>query len=199
MGKTIAVLMLAVWTVSPSVRADGRYFTDAAGKTWVPVGLNICFSRTKDGEPTGQTLDERRAELEGWISALAANGGNYVRLWLGHEFFEVMPEKPGDFDPVRTETARLRIYGLRGRKTTVLWCRDKTCDWRSELVEEKAAETVTGEKLPFWNRTFRCYLPWEDREVEASAPALPPFRRSIVVRFPTAELFLSGVSRFLSD
>ena len=80
MGKAIAVLMLAVWMVSPSVRADGRYFRDAAGKTWVPVGLNICFSRTKDGEPTGQTLDERRAELEGWISALAANGGNYVRL-----------------------------------------------------------------------------------------------------------------------
>ena len=119
---------------------------------------------------------------------------SYVARWnLWHHYRRFAKSIEGldpiaeDFRPFRTETARLRIYGLRGRTTTVLWCRDKSCDWRSELVEGKAAETVTGEKLPFWNRTFRCYLPWEDREVEASAPALPPFRRSIVVRFPTAE------------
>ena len=444
-----------------AVAAGERYFADQNGKGWVPVGLNVCFSRTKNGEPTGQTLDERRAEFEGWVSAFAANGGNYVRLWLGHEFFEVMPERPEQFDaertetlmrvvrlceklgvrlkltlesfrtvypddalpqgqyarffnrplyapyaktmrefyasedcyriymskvrylkslglgdspavfcwelwneieatgrpaayaawsdralaelkrlfpnqrtvqnlgsyaypdsgvayrqmatvrdndfmqihryldpgapmdvcrgpmdvlaaesirelrelrgdcplllaetgavkanhtgpsalyevdregtllhdaifapffagsagcgqfwhwdcyvarwnlwwhyrrfatavegldpiaedfrPFRLETRRLRVYGLKGKKTTVLWCRDKRCDWRSELVEGNPPEAVAGETLPFDGRAFTCYDPWNDRTVEAQAPDLPPFKRSLVVRFQTAD------------
>ena len=92
-----------------------------------------------------------------------------------------------NFEPFRLETRRLRVYGLRGKKTTVLWCRDKRCDWRSELVEGSAPEDVVGEALPFGERVFACYDPWNDRAVEAQAPELPPFKRSLVVRFPTLE------------
>ena len=81
-----------------------RYFAGADGKAWIPIGLNICFSRTKDGLPTGADLEARRAEFEGWLDRFAAAGGNYVRLWLGHAFFEIMPEKPGEFDPTAVET-----------------------------------------------------------------------------------------------
>ena len=72
-----------------------RYFAGADGKAWIPIGLNICFFRTKDGRPTGADLEVRRAEFEGWLDRFAAAGGNYVRLWLGHAFFEIMPERPG--------------------------------------------------------------------------------------------------------
>ena len=90
-----------------------------------------------------------------------------------------------DFRPFRLETRRLRVYGLRGKTTTVLWCRDKRCDWRSELVEGNAPEDVAGEKIPFGRHVFSCYDPWNDRHVEADGPTLPTFRRSLVVRFPT--------------
>ena len=41
----------------------------------------------------------------------AAQGGNYVRLWLGHDFFQVMPDKPEQFDAERTETL-MRVVRL---------------------------------------------------------------------------------------
>lgn len=31
-------------------------------------------------------------EFEGWLRPFAAAGGNYVRLWLGHEFFNAKPK-----------------------------------------------------------------------------------------------------------
>ena len=92
------------------------------------------------------------------------------------------------FRPFRSETHQLRIWGLKGRKTTVLWLRDKASDWHNELDKGIAARKLGGNKLPFVTETpARWYLPWEDREVETPAGALvaPAFRRSAVVRFPT--------------
>ena len=86
------------------------------------------------------------------------------------------------FRPFHTETRRLRVYGLRGVSTTLLWCRDKANTWESELVRGEAPATISGEKLPFTG-AFDCYLPWEDRHVKSdSAGVLPDFARSIVVR-----------------
>ena len=90
------------------------------------------------------------------------------------------------FRPFHTETRRLRLYGLAGRTTTVVWCRDKLCDWRSELVEGRKPEAVADEVAPFDCKTgFGVYLPWEDREerLPAGRCKLPPFRRSCVIRF----------------
>ena len=96
------------------------------------------------------------------------------------------------FRPFYTETDNLRIYGLRGRKTTVLWCRDKRNTWESELVRGEAPRTISGERLPF-QKDYACYLPWKDETRECKGPVLPDFERSIVVRFPTGadwELFV---------
>ncbi len=81
-----------------------RYFADADGKAWIPIGLNICFFRDVGGPTSAARLAAQRAAYEGWLTRFAAAGGNYVRLWLGHAFFEIMPEKPGEFDPVASET-----------------------------------------------------------------------------------------------
>lgn len=98
-----------------------------------------------------------------------------------------------DFRPFYTESRRLRMYGLRGRTTSVVWCRDKASDWESELVRGVAPETLDGESVPFRGCALDCYLPWEDRRVTVPAPTLPPFRRSVVVRVPSASV--EGVVR----
>lgn len=86
------------------------------------------------------------------------------------------------FRPFHTETRRLRIYGLRGKRTTLLWCRDKLNTWESELVRGEAPKVVSGEKLPFGGE-FTCYLPWENRWTEVvNGDTLPDFTRSIVVK-----------------
>lgn len=87
------------------------------------------------------------------------------------------------FRPFYTETDRLRIYVLHGSKTTIAWCRDKRSDWKSELECGHAAELIEHERFPGEGREMDCYLPWEDRHVRSATSELPPFKRSIVVRF----------------
>ena len=85
------------------------------------------------------------------------------------------------FRPFHTETRRLRVWGLRGERTTLLWCRDKANTWDSELVRGEVPNTIAGEKLPFVDG-FKCYLPWEDRWMNVEkGNILPDFTRSIVV------------------
>ena len=88
------------------------------------------------------------------------------------------------FRPFYTESRRLRMYGLRGKKTAVLWCRDKKSTWEDELVHGNSPEVLKEEIVPFRDCRLVCYLPWEDRWATVDAPTLPPFKRSIVVRVP---------------
>ena len=90
-----------------------------------------------------------------------------------------------DFKPFYTESRRLRMYGLRGRKTTAMWCRDKASSWRNEFVEGVKPELIENEKVPFNDCEMECYLPWEDKCLTVAAPTLPPFKRSVVVRVPS--------------
>lgn len=97
------------------------------------------------------------------------------------------------FDPVKedakpfyTETQTLRIYGLRGRFRSLLWCRDKNSDWKSELQNGKNAEILHAQRVPcFAARQAFGYLPWEDFGVELSLThgwiTLPDFQRSCVL------------------
>ena len=85
------------------------------------------------------------------------------------------------------------ILGLKGRRTSLLWCRDRQNDWRTELAEGKEPErlqgmrvdlTATGASLK--NRKIKIYDPWSDAWTSAAAEdssvVLPGFRRSLVVR-----------------
>ncbi len=97
------------------------------------------------------------------------------------------------FVPFEAAHARLLILGLKGRRTSLLWCRDRQNDWRTELAEGKEPErlqgmrvdlTATGASLK--NRKIKIYDPWSDAWTSAAAEdssvVLPGFRRSLVVR-----------------
>ena len=89
-------------------KVDSRYFANEDGKTFVPVGCNICFPRMYDAASSGS-----RAECEerffGWLRKFAANGGNFTRIWLGHSFFEIMPERAGEYDPAAEATLKRTV------------------------------------------------------------------------------------------
>ena len=89
-----------VLQVSP---VDSRYLADADGRTFVPVGCNVCFDRLNaDGRDAAKT----RERFTRWMRAFAANGGNFMRVWLGHPSTEIMPAKPGEFDAEGEKTLR---------------------------------------------------------------------------------------------
>jgi len=74
--------------VSPQ---DGRYFQLSNGNPYVPIGLNMIA-------PSGKSEEEALATMEQWIENLSENRGNYIRLWLSHNFFDVEHERSGQYD-----------------------------------------------------------------------------------------------------
>jgi hypothetical protein len=116
-----------------------------------------------------------------WDAYVAANN-----LW--HHFGRFAEAVRGidpaaeDFAPSMIEHPRLRIYQLKGRRTTLLWLRDKENTWITELKEGQAPQPVRGVTLPFKNARF--YDPWTNRWSKAKASggqvAVPEFTRSLV-------------------
>ena len=95
-----------------------------------------------------------------------------------------------DFVPFRMESKAYRCYGLKGRMTTVAWLRDKQVDALAEVKDGAAAELRVGWKVSLrTGGSVDCYLPWEDTHVRVRVAdgkiLLPPFRRSVVIRFKT--------------
>ncbi len=77
-------------SISPVCR---HYLAGEDGKTFLPVGANLCFFRDSERHPEEEVL----ATYERWLTLFARNGGNFARIWLGVPFFDVMPVKPGVF------------------------------------------------------------------------------------------------------
>ncbi len=97
------------------------------------------------------------------------------------------------FQPTMVDHPRLRIYVLKGARTTLVWCRDSQNTWETELGQGKAPETLSDLSLDVAQAAValdgaqvRTYDPWENRwteaQVEGSEVTLPPFSRSIVIR-----------------
>ncbi|OHB77274.1 MAG: hypothetical protein A2Z25_14360 [Planctomycetes bacterium RBG_16_55_9] len=70
---------------------DSRYFELTNGRAYIPIGLNMIA-------PWGADEQEALARMEQWITSLAENRGNYVRLWLSNSFFDVEHERSGQYD-----------------------------------------------------------------------------------------------------
>ncbi|MDO4574432.1 MAG: cellulase family glycosylhydrolase [Planctomycetia bacterium] len=92
-------------------------------------------------------------------------------------------------EPFYAEAAPVRIYGLKGKKSTLVWLRDSEYDWQRELLDKQPA--VTRENLSvsipaLEGKTVTAYDPWLDRDVEVTQDGknilLPKFRRSIILR-----------------
>lgn len=74
------------------VRQEGMYFRTDAGKTaggMFLAGPNLAWAN-----------EQTPAQYERWFKALAANGGNFARLWMGHpsQMTETAELGPGKYD-----------------------------------------------------------------------------------------------------
>ncbi len=70
---------------------DNRYFELTNGRPFVPVGLNMIA-------PPGDNEEQALARMEQWIRSLSENRGNYIRLWLSNNFFDIEHERSGQYD-----------------------------------------------------------------------------------------------------
>ncbi len=74
-------------------RRNSRYFEDGEGRTFLPIGLNLCFFRNGETATEAEILEKYRF----WMTRFSENGGNFLRVWLGVPFFNVMPERFGEY------------------------------------------------------------------------------------------------------
>ncbi len=95
------------------------------------------------------------------------------------------------FEPVMLEHPRLRVYLLKGRNTTLAWCRDRRNDWHTELEQGEPPEQLTGLSIDLGAelnnvRNARAYSPWTDSWTEVKRQddglLLPSFCRSVVLK-----------------
>ena len=86
-------------------KVSDKYLETTDGKTYIPVGMNICFPRfLTEEEAVFADYEKKFAELQ-------KNGANWVRIWLSHKFFEIEDEKEGVYNPKKI--ARIdRIFDL---------------------------------------------------------------------------------------
>lgn len=111
--------------------------------------------------------------------------GRFVEAVQG---FDPIAEKAESL--VKSLPDQLKMYGLYGTKTTLLWLRDGAATWKTELVEGQPARTVSGQLLqnPMKNaRNVSFYDPWKNRWTKGKITAdgtfhLPEFGRSLIVK-----------------
>ncbi|MGE5647464.1 MAG: DUF5060 domain-containing protein [Acidobacteriota bacterium] len=124
--------------ISPRNRA---YFEDAAGRTFFPIGQNLCMYERKEGTYYFDRL----------LVKLAEAGGNYVRLW--QEYY-VTPEQKiavpdaGPFTgfPLETQATGLGRYDL-----APAW----RLDYVAELCERLGVRwQLTFEMVVWWERAL---------------------------------------------
>jgi hypothetical protein len=116
-----------------------------------------------------------------WDSYVAAND-----LWWHYgrfaEAVKALDPAAERFTPSMLPHDRLRIYVLKGRRTTLAWCRDIKNDWRSELERREAPEMLARIKIDGLPNRLRAYDPWTAKWAQVRSGSLPDFRRSIVLR-----------------
>jgi hypothetical protein len=118
-------------------------------------------------------------------------------LWY---HFKRFSETVKDINPVtekfvasKWETDGLRIYKLNGQNTILLWLRDKSNTWESELRDGNPPLTVAGIQLDLKSFGIKktsgvilIYDPWKDEWKDVKPDGmkilLPDFKRSLVVR-----------------
>ena len=70
---------------------DARYFELTDGSAYIPIGLNMI------GPGRSGTEDGLRV-MDHWMQKLAENGGNYIRVWLSNDFWDIEHQKAGEYD-----------------------------------------------------------------------------------------------------
>lgn len=96
-----------------------------------------------------------------------------------------------EFIPFTFNQDSVRCYGIKGKKTTMIWCRDAKSNWKTELQEGILPEIRNSFSIEFAATkrmdytSAKVYDPWNDEwtnvQIENSSIKLPPFLRSAVV------------------
>jgi hypothetical protein len=118
-------------------------------------------------------------------------------LWYHYGRFSeaikgINPSEEG-FVPSKSETDEFRIYLLQGRKTILLWLRDKNNSWQTELRDHQSPVVRSGIQLDLKKAGIEgsvgdvaFYDPWQNKWNEGKTDdmklLLPDFRRSLVIR-----------------
>lgn len=98
-------------------RKDYRYFELTNGKPYIPIGLNLCFVRDPStGEPS--------AVMNHWFRMLAAQGGNFARIWLGHDYFDVEHARSGEYDEEKARHIDQLLTSARRHGIRLKFCID---------------------------------------------------------------------------
>lgn len=116
-------------------------------------------------------------------------------LWYHYQRFN---SAINGIDPIMEEFApftfiqdSVRCYGIKGNKTTLIWCRDAKSNWKTEL--QQGIRPVLRNKLSI-NLTVsgrndysiaKVYDPWNNKwttvQIINSTITIPPFLRSVVL------------------
>lgn len=97
------------------------------------------------------------------------------------------------FIPSFKESDALRIYALKGKRTLLLWLRDKMNNWETELEKGIAPQLLHGININLEDlgisspvKKINVYDPWSDVWTNIKTNSLsfnlPDFKRSVVIR-----------------
>lgn len=97
-------------------RADSRYFELTNGEPFIPIGLNICWPRFEDDQQQALATLERRLEK------LSVCGGNFIRIWMSHPFYDVEHRRSGEYDAKKLSRIKAVLALARKRGIRVKLC-----------------------------------------------------------------------------
>ena len=92
---------------------DSRYFELDNGKPYIPIGMNLIAPPKND-----------MAVMDEWFGKLAAQGGNYVRIWLGSPYFDVEHARSGVYDEEKAQRIDQLLVLARKHGIRVKLCID---------------------------------------------------------------------------
>ncbi|HLN54519.1 MAG TPA: hypothetical protein VK207_00930 [Bacteroidales bacterium] len=131
-----------------------------------------------------------------WDSYVAKNNLWYHFGRFSEAIKGINPVKE-NFRVSRTETDEFRVYILNGNSTTLIWLRDKSNNWETELRDGIQPSLLTGINLDLKaaglaveKGDVEFYDPWQDKwkdgKIRKESVSLPDFKRSLIVKITPA-------------
>ncbi|MBP3358666.1 MAG: cellulase family glycosylhydrolase [Opitutales bacterium] len=103
--KLISILLLTSCLMFSGCQSSGGYikvsdknpnYTELSdGTPYIAIGYNLSFPRWWDK----MSEDECFEMIETHMKNIHENGGNYVRVWFSHPFYEIEDQKAGVYNP----------------------------------------------------------------------------------------------------
>ncbi len=120
-------------------KANAAYFSYSDGSAYIPIGINLI-------NPSGRyqsNPDSAFYEIDLWMKNLAANGGNYVRIWLSQSFWDIEDQVAGQYQEEKVKRIdrfmeMARTYNLKIKVTLEhfrgITLQENAQNWASKAV-----------------------------------------------------------------